>query len=374
MNILVLSLEFPPQPGGIGEYAFQTAKALSRFGHKITALVSFGKAEASDRMDFKSKQSFEIVDIGQYDGRTLFLLKRLFSILSICRKAEIDLIINVSPNSSIIVYLIKLILGTPLIVIGHGSEFLKSNLLHDSFINIAYSFSDLIVANSFYTKKLIHKRNISNKVSVVFPGADSALFDPNNYETRTRLDNKIVLTVGALSIRKGHKFVIEAIDILRKEIRDIEYWIIGIGPEKESLEELVIAKGLKDHVKILGFIKRNDLPDYFAKARLFILNSNKLDTSQVEGFGIVLIEANLMKLPVIGARNSGMEDAIDEHYNGLLVDSTDATDIAKKIRFFLNNDELSIRYGNNGFLRASKKFTWGYFGARLNTIIEEEFK
>lgn len=369
MNILIISFEFPPDPGGMGEYAFQAANNLSR-NHKVTALVAFNKLPLKNYENFILNQNFTIEWLKGYNGKTSFLIRKIIKIRKICVQDNINLILVVSPNAGIISYIFNKIYNIPYFMVGHGSEFLPANPRRDFLIKLYYNNCNLILANSNFTIGLISKYSINNKnITLLFPGGDDTLFDLSLYPKRVYSSKIILLSVGALSVRKGHKYVIEAVNELKNDFPDLEYWIIGQGSEKQKLKEYIKEKKLKDIVKLIGFVKRTELPEYYAKANLLILNSNSKDKTQVEGFGIVLIEAHLMKLPVIGAINSGMVDAIIEGENGELVDSEDISDIRKVIKSFLKDPHKMKLYGENGYMRAKQEFTWKVFGEKLNSII-----
>jgi hypothetical protein len=75
MNITIISLEFPPEPGGIGEYAFQSAKKLSEYGHNVLSIVHYSHITDLDFKNFQNNQNFDIIRIKGYNGRTRSLIK-----------------------------------------------------------------------------------------------------------------------------------------------------------------------------------------------------------------------------------------------------------------------------------------------------------
>ena len=110
---------------------------------------------------------------------------------------------------------------------------------------------------------------------------------------------------------------------------------------------------------------------YYSQADIFILNSSDDDPFQIEGFGIVLIEANLMGIPVIGSKNSGMEDAIENGFNGFLIDTKNPKEIADTLKRLLCDDKKAKEMGLNGYNRAKTEFTWKKTVENINRYLEK---
>jgi len=375
-NICVISLEFPPEPGGIGEYAYQTALKLSDAGHSILTIIAHNYTSKEEFNSFQKSHKFKIKRITGYNGRTFFLLKKILLFKKLLLAHETDLIIVVSDTVGLIARILKKLTNIPYVIIGHGSEFLPTNVAHKMLIKFCFDGASFILLNSKYTLSLIKKHtSIKNKsIKLLYPGADEVLFDPEKYKNDKNLyEKKVLLSVGALSIRKGHKQVLDALKFLKSKNLDFEFWIVGKGSEKENLIKYIEYLELTENVKLFGFVPREDLPSYYNKCDLFVLASNDLDATQVEGFGIVLVEANLMKKPLIGSKDSGMEEIIVDGFNGLLANSKDPEDLAEKIEAILFNDELASKMGENGYNRAIENFVWSKFGSELNKLILDSF-
>lgn len=376
MNIAIISLEFPPEPGGIGEYAYQAAKKLSEHGHNVLCLVHYNDLTEQEFNTFRKVQNFEITRINGYTGRTVSLLQNFIAIKKKILNHKTNIILITSSTAGIIGRIIKLIYKIPYLIVGHGSEFLKSNIIHELLMQFCYNGATLILPNSKFTLTLLNQTRIKNKkTQVLYPGADEQLFDIHRFQKlRTKSKNIVLLTVGALSLRKGHKKVIDAVRILIKSNISLEYWIVGKGKEENNLKNYVHKLGLEDGVHFYGFVPRENLPQYYCDADIFILASNEQDPKEVEGFGIVLAEANLMKLPVIGSLGTGMEEIIINEFNGLLVDTRNAEKLADAIKSMVNDRNKLRILGENGYRHILENFTWSKFGDTLNSIIVKQFE
>ena len=172
---------------------------------------------------------------------------------------------------------------------------------------------------------------------------------------------KILLSVGNLVRRKGHDMVLKSLPQLIKEIPNLLYLIVGKGPEKGRLVGLIKSLNLEAFVKMEGNVPNSKLALYYKCADLFIMPSRELknkynETIDVEGFGLVFIEANMFGIPVIGGRSGGIPEAIADGISGLLVDPHDEYDIAKAVKKLLSDEKYSRQLGENGRQRAINNF------------------
>jgi phosphatidylinositol alpha-1,6-mannosyltransferase len=241
-------------------------------------------------------------------------------------------------------------------------------------MQFCYNGASLILPNSKYTLSLLRNTHIKNEnIVILYPGADEELFDCDKFTPLPKKRKDILLTVGALSIRKGHRQVLDALNIMRQSNQDLEYWIIGKGEQEAELRSYVQLLELDKFVHFWGFVPREKLPQYYNGADIFILASNDHDPTQVEGFGIVLAEANLMKKPVIGSIETGMEDIIINGYNGFLLDTKNSKKLANTIKSLLADKQKARLLGENGYKHVKSNFTWTKFGEELNKIIIQKF-
>jgi len=245
MNILLISFEFPPQPGGIGTYSYQIAKNLHYLNNNITALVNTNLMSRDEVEKFDNFQEFNIIRFKNYKNKVFKIIHRIFFSCKVFESKKYDLIFITYSHAGIIGIIGKYLYKIPYIMMGHGSEFLYKNRYLNFFIRLFFNCSDLIFANSKFTADLMRNRGIINKNLKVIPlGADEKLYDKNRYNPDLLKKKygfekrQIILTVGNLSIRKGHKYVIEAVQILKDDFPNILYLIIGRGKEREYLEML----------------------------------------------------------------------------------------------------------------------------------------
>ena len=162
-----------------------------------------------------------------------------------------------------------------------------------------------------------------------------------------------VLFAGRLISEKRVDLLLNAIAIARTKIPAIRCAIIGDGPERASLEDLASKLGLDENVTFTGFVDQDGLTAFMKSSKVFVLPSVR------EGFGLVIIEANACKLPVISISHemSAVRELVQDGVNGFLVSDGSPDEIADVIFDLVSDDALREQLAENGF-EMSKKFAW----------------
>ena len=138
----------------------------------------------------------------------------------------------------------------------------------------------------------------------------------------------ILLTVGGVTPRKGQHRVIRALPEIIRSYPQACYHIVELPIYQKQFEELAIQCGVQEHIVFHGVCPTwEKLTEYYKAADLFMLLSENQKNGDVEGFGIVALEAGFFSLPVIGAKGCGIDDAIDDGRSGILVNGDNATEI-----------------------------------------------
>jgi len=162
-----------------------------------------------------------------------------------------------------------------------------------------------------------------------------------------------VLFAGRLISEKRVDLLLNALAIARTKIPAIRCAIIGDGPERASLEDLASKLGLDENVTFTGFVDQDGLTAFMKASKVFVLPSVR------EGFGLVIIEANACKLPVISIRHemSAVRELVQDGVNGFLVSDGSPDEIADVILKLVSDGALRKQLAENGF-EMSKKFAW----------------
>jgi phosphatidylinositol alpha-1,6-mannosyltransferase len=166
----------------------------------------------------------------------------------------------------------------------------------------------------------------------------------------------VLLTVGRLDCRKGHDMVVAALPLLLKEFPALRYVIVGEGPEREKLAELAREKGVAERVLFAGFQPDERLAAYYRACDVFIMHNRALE-NDVEGFGLVFLEANACGKPVVGGRSGGAVEAVVHGVTGFLVEPNDAQGLVQTLRKLLGDSALRREMGMAGRRRAAEEFS-----------------
>jgi phosphatidylinositol alpha-1,6-mannosyltransferase len=181
----------------------------------------------------------------------------------------------------------------------------------------------------------------------------------------------LLLSVGRLQRRKGHDIAIQAIATLRTRLPNLRYVIAGDGEERSRLERLAADLNVQDRVFFAGIVSDADLPAFYAACDIFLL-PNRVDEGDIEGFGIVFLEAAASGKPVIGGNNGGVPEAVDRDVTGLLVDGADVWAVAAAIADLATSEERRGRMGLAGRVRAHGSFSWQRAAAAVSELQRRE--
>ncbi len=181
---------------------------------------------------------------------------------------------------------------------------------------------------------------------------------------------KVILTVGRLVERKGVDYVITALQQITKKIPEAVYCIVGTGECQSTLESLVEKYGLQKNVMFVGAENDDMVRHWYARCDVFIMPSRELRTRDVEGFGIVFVEAGSFGKPVIGGKSGGILDAVLDGENGYVVSPMDLDMIAQAVVRLLTNPEEAQRFGQEGKQRVKQYFEWQIQAKKLEGLLD----
>jgi colanic acid/amylovoran biosynthesis glycosyltransferase len=182
----------------------------------------------------------------------------------------------------------------------------------------------------------------------------------------------VLLTVARLSIEKGHRYALEAIQRLRQAGRPVEYRIVGAGYEKENLEKLVSDLRLQDSVRFMGSLMDDALRQQYAEAHVFILPSVRgLDGTLTETQGVVIQEAQASGLLVVATSTGGIPECVDDGRSAFLVPEKDSEALAQTIAGLLDQPERWESWQNAGRAWVEERFAMEKIGQRLWDIYQE---
>ena len=236
-----------------------------------------------------------------------------------------------------------------------------------------YRWADAALANSRNTATLLRSFGVPEaKIHIVYPAVDSRRFHPQVEGSLVRRrfaddDDVLLLSVGRLQRRKGHDVAIQAVARLRERMPRLRYVIAGDGEERPRLERMVAELGLEGRVFFAGVVTDTDLPSYYAACDVFLL-PNRVDHGDIEGFGIVFLEAAAAGRPVIGGDSGGVPEAVEGNVTGLLIDGASVDCVAAAIADLGQSARRRHMMGAAGRVRAVERFSWERAAAAVSDL------
>ena len=209
------------------------------------------------------------------------------------------------------------------------------------------------------------------------PGVDAEAFAPavrsQGIALRAELglaDRPVVVVVSRLMPRKGQDTLIRALPQVRHQVPGAALLIVGGGPYRSRLERLVATAGLADDVVITGSVPWADLPAHYAAGDVFAMPCRTRNRGlDVEGLGIVYLEASASGLPVIAGNSGGAPDAVKPGETGVVVDGDDVADVATQVSRVLADHTLALQMGTSGRQWIESTWRWPIISNRLSTLL-----
>jgi phosphatidylinositol alpha-1,6-mannosyltransferase len=209
----------------------------------------------------------------------------------------------------------------------------------------------------------------------IAPGIDTVHFAPiaNNEALRQELeleDKKVIVSVGRLVHRKGQDTLVEAMPQILTSVPNAHILFVGVGPHLEYIHKRAIELGVLDHISFVGRVKYNELPQFISLGDVFAMPSrSRLAGLEVEGLGIVYLEASACGLPVVGGISGGAPDAVLEGETGFSVDGLSAPAVADAVTRILLDPELARSMGERGREWIVAEWEWQRWSREFNALL-----
>jgi phosphatidylinositol alpha-1,6-mannosyltransferase len=230
-----------------------------------------------------------------------------------------------------------------------------------------------------FTRKEI-SRSLSTKAASamvkIAPGIDTAHFAPQSSASQLReslglTNKKVIVSVGRLVHRKGQDSLIASLPEILRHHPEAHILMVGTGPYLKHLQELVEKLAVQDSITFIGRIQYADLPRYISVGDVFAMPSrSRLAGLEVEGLGIVYLEASACGLPVIAGKSGGAPDAVLEGETGITVDGRDPTDIARAINFLLDDPIKAKEMGQRGREWIISNWRWEIWSGKFSDLLK----
>jgi phosphatidylinositol alpha-1,6-mannosyltransferase len=266
------------------------------------------------------------------------------------------------------------------VALTHGHEVWWAKIFPFTFAirRIGATIDSLTYLGEFTQKAIsrsLSKQAVKQMVKIA-PGIDVEHFSPqDSSELREELgldEKKVIVSVGRLVHRKGQDHLIESMPEILAKVPNAHLLIVGRGPYLEHLAKLVVVNKIENHVSFIGRVQYAELPRFICAGDVFAMPSrSRFAGLEVEGLGIVYLEASACGLPVVAGNSGGAPDAVVEGVTGLVVDGTNNTQIADAIITLLTNPQQCKEMGNAGQAWIKENWRWEIWSKRFNELLEE---
>ncbi len=372
MRVLLATTQFAPELGGVPQLLWDFCR--HRLEDIELRVLTVRQREATFYTSFDEHAPFPIERVAPHApaGSTSFdFARRLREIVHEWKPAVI--FSGVGYPTAIIVSGIAQLTGTPFVVYTHSEDVTIPNATKRRALSWALSRAAAVITVSDFTRRELARLNVaSERVVIIPPGIDLDRFEPSIYpfSLASLRSSWVLMTVGRLVWRKGQDTIIRAMPEILKQVPNAHYLIVGDGPDARGLRSLTYQLRVAESVTFAGRVSDRDLPKYFFVCDAYVMPTRPSDDgSEVEGFGIVFLEAGAAGKPVIAGRAGGVADAVVDGETGLLVDPTDVRAVTDAILRLATDSNLCRQLGRNGRKRVVNEFSVERFAMRITHLL-----
>lgn len=335
--------------GGIGNYILSLSGALKKRGVTVLIASSGGDLEEELRAEGIAHKYLDIKTKFEFGPK---VIKAVFNLCRIIKDEKVDIVHAHTRVSQVAAWFASRITGVPYVTTCHGFFKKRSRGVFDTWGQKVIAISDAVKDHL--------ERDLGvtpGRIELVYSGVDIDKFSKVNLTDeagRTKkllgLKNSFVVgTIGRLSPVKGQRFLIEAAPSIISKMADVEFIIVGSGPEEARLKDMVKTLRLEDAVHFLSSSPQTS--KFLSVMDVFVLPSVK------EGLGMALLEALASGKACVASDVGGVADIIKDGTSGLLVSVGDVDGIAGAILRLMNDNALRSRLGENGRILVKDKFS-----------------
>ncbi|MEX0617110.1 MAG: glycosyltransferase [Candidatus Woykebacteria bacterium] len=376
MRVVFFTDTYWPQINGVAENIETTKAQLERKGHEV--LVVAPKVPGYQDKDqnilrlpavkfIKNPEQRFIVPIPEKSLRALF-------------REKIDIIhVQTQGSAGFLGWEIAQLKGVPCVITyqtllnRYTHYFLNGTLFRPKMAEVGSrifcNLGEIVVVPTERVKKELESWGVTKEISVVPGGVELERFKSQSkgfLRTKLKLDKnqKIILYLGRLGKEKSVDFIIESLTKLLKEEESVYLVIVGDGPERDHLENLVKRLNLSKKVLFTGFIERKDVPKVYGDSDIFVF------ASKTETQGLTVPEAMLAELPVVVVEDPAFEGVVVDRKTGLSA-KFNKKDFANKVRALLEDEEFRKKLGKKGKEFAENKFSAQVQAGRLVEVYKK---
>ncbi|MFA6427435.1 MAG: glycosyltransferase family 4 protein [Candidatus Magasanikbacteria bacterium] len=363
---LIVTLEYPPQVGGIATYVHEMALALDKDN-----VVVYAPKMKGDK-DFDSGVPFKIIRKSPFFPRFLWprWLRLVFQIWHIVKKEKIEvMLINHVLPVGYVGWILKKIIHVPYVIVSHGTDVLLGtrNAWKIKMMRKVVRTSEQVVFNSESLRGRFLRvlPEFETKTCVVYPCPEPDFFvSPDQNELNSLRSSlalqgkKVMLTIARFDEGKGFPHLVRLLPKLLEREPHLVWVVIGDGKKKKEFLEEVQKRSLQNVVRYIGEVPHSQLKKYYYLADIFVLLTHP-DEGREEGLGMVFLEAAAAGIPVVAGKSGGVDEAVLHTKTGLVIDiHQQAMAVDDGIILLLQDKEYANTLGVAAKERMKTEFVW----------------
>ncbi|MEU8005971.1 glycosyltransferase family 4 protein [Catellatospora sp. NPDC049111] len=371
MRTLLVTNDFPPRPGGIQQFLHNLA--IRQPDGELVVYASTWR----DPKQFDAEQPYPVVR-----DRTGVLLptpRVARRVAELARAEGCDRVLfgAAAPLGLLAQGLRKRAGVRRAVGITHGHEIGWAALpgARSALRRIADGNDVLTYLGEYQRVRLAKALGERTRLQRLAPGVDSTMYHPDvdgaSVRARHGLTGRpVIVCVSRLVPRKGQDTLVRALPLVRKAIPDAALLLVGGGPHRPTVQRLARELDVADHVVLTGSVPWADLPAHYAAGDVFAMPCRTRNRGlDVEGLGIVYLEASAVGLPVIAGDSGGAPDAVREGETGFVVPGRDVETLAARLVELLSDEALRAKMGAAGRAWVEQEWGWDLQARRLRDLL-----
>lgn len=364
-KVLIVTLEHPPQIGGIATYVDTLASGLDPASVVVWAPPHAGSVEWDATRGYKIIRKKMLFPKFIWPRWILTCLR----LRSICKKEKIEMVMlhHVLPIGYAALF-VKKMLKIPYMLFSHGTDIVaatKTPWKKRMARNISNNATQVIAnSDSLKNRMLRPFPDLSDRVTVVYPCPEEDYYiAPPEAEIEALRDRlalqgkKVIFSMARLDEGKGFPHLAAVMLEVVKKDPNIVWIIIGDGPKKQELLDGINKHNLQNVVRYIGSVPHKDVKLFYYVADVFALLTHP-DNGKEEGLGLVFLEAAATGLPTIAGRSGGVEEAVAHMQTGIVVDTYQHKQGIDAVLTLIEQDEFAQKLGAEGQRRVRANFNW----------------
>jgi phosphatidylinositol alpha-1,6-mannosyltransferase len=367
---LIVTNDFPPRQGGIQSFVHQLAVR-----QPIGSVVVYA-SEFTGSAAFDSRQPFPVVR-----HPTGLLLPTPFAarrVTQTLREHGCDAVwFGASAPLGLLAPALRAAGARRIVATTHGHEVGWAKLpgARQALRRIGTQCDVVTYLGEYTRRRLVGAFGPKATLRQLTPGVDVEAFHPgvDGDAIRARhglVGRPVIVCVSRLVRRKGQDTLIRALPQIRRSVPDVALLLVGDGPYRSKLRALAAGLGVEADVVFAGGVGHDELPAHYAAGDVFAMPCRTRRAGlDVEGLGIVYLEASAVGLPVLAGDSGGAPDAVLERETGYVISGHDTAAVAERLVTLLSDAELRARLGAAGRAWVERDWQWDALAVRLHDLL-----